>query len=299
MSDIVSQLWNYCHTLRHDGVDYGDYIEQLTYLLFLKMADEQGVTLPANLSWQQLRYAPESASMDIYERYLHILSVQPGILGDIYADAENRLSNGRNLTHLVTLIDNNKWSDLGIDVQAAAFEGLLEKAASEGKRGAGQYFTPRPLVECMVRLIRPDPLESKSFKLNDPACGTAGFIAAAYDWYISHQVDNLSEADSRRIRESSYYGQELVKRPRRLALMNLYLRGLSPEYTFGRRYLRRCGSYAIRCRPNQPAVWDTRVWASARRKRVLCPNGEQTTEFYPTCRVKSEAWRPNGDGFAR
>jgi type I restriction enzyme M protein len=233
MTDVVAQLWNYCHTLRHDGVDYGDYIEQLTYLLFLKMADERDVAIPAEASWQSLRDADPTEALKVYEHILWLLSMQPGILGDIYAYAENRLSNDRNLLQLVGLIDRIAWSELGVDVQAAAFEGLLEKAAAEGKKGAGQYFTPRPLIDSIVRLTQPNPLESRDFALNDPACGTGGFIAAAYDWLLSQHGGSMSGSELHRIANSTYYGQELVKRPRRLALMNLYLRGLQPNIRLG------------------------------------------------------------------
>jgi type I restriction enzyme M protein len=122
---------------------------------------------------------------------------------------------------------------LDVDVQAAAFEGLLEKAAAEGKKGAGQYFTPRPLIESIVRVTKPNPMASPDFQLNDPACGTGGFIAGAYDWFLSQNDVRTSAEESDRIRRSTYYGQELVKRPRRLALMNLYLRGLEPKITLG------------------------------------------------------------------
>ncbi len=233
MTDIVAQLWNYCHTLRHDGVDYGDYIEQLTYLLFLKMADERNVAIPEEASWRSLRSADPAKVLEVYVHILWSLSMESGILGDIYTDAENRLSNGKNLLQLVGLIDRIAWSDLGVDVQAAAFEGLLEKAAAEGKKGAGQYFTPRPLVEAIVRLTQPNPMESDDFTFNDPACGTAGFIAAAYDWFLSQHGDTVSGNELSRIAKSTYYGQELVKRPRRLALMNLYLRGLEPNIRLG------------------------------------------------------------------
>ena len=101
------------------------------------------------------------------------------------------MSSGKNLLSIVTLIDRVQWSDLGIDVQAAAFEGLLEKAAAEGKRGAGQYFTPRPLIESIVRLVQPNPLENADFTISDPACGTGGFLAAAYDWHAG-RIENLS-----------------------------------------------------------------------------------------------------------
>lgn len=233
MTDVVAQLWNYCHTLRHDGVDYGDYIEQLTYLLFLKMADERDVAVPAEATWQSLREAEPDDALIVYDRALTVLSTQPGILGDIYTDAENKLSNSKNLLHLVNLIDRVAWSKLGVDVQAAAFEGLLEKAAAEGKKGAGQYFTPRPLIESIVRVVQPNPTVSPNFRLNDPACGTGGFIAGAYDWFSSHIDMPTSAAEAARIQKATYHGQELVKRPRRLALMNLYLRGLEPEIALG------------------------------------------------------------------
>src|SRR5215467_3325760 len=103
MSDIVSQLWNYCHTLRHDGVDYGDYIEQLTYLLFLKMADERDVAVPIKASWRSLREADSPDALTVYQHALDLLSEQPGILGDIYTDAESKLSNSKNLLQLANL----------------------------------------------------------------------------------------------------------------------------------------------------------------------------------------------------
>jgi type I restriction enzyme M protein len=153
MSDVVQRLWGFCHTLRHDGVDYGDYIEQVTYLLFLKMAEERGVDIPKDCAWPTIRDRSGTHLTDHYVEVLRKLGKTPGMLGDIYAGAQSRFNNPVNLKKLVTLIDEVEWTSLGVDVKAAAYEGLLEKAAAEGKKGAGQYFTPRVLIQSIVRCM--------------------------------------------------------------------------------------------------------------------------------------------------
>jgi type I restriction enzyme M protein len=145
MSDVVQKLWGFCHTLRHDGIDYGDYNEQITYLLFLKMADERGVEVPSGCEWPALRDKSGGELTDHYADVLRNLGKQTGILGDIYHGAQSRFNNPVNLKKLINLIDETEWTALEVDIKAAAYEGLLEKAASEGKKGAGQYFTPRIL----------------------------------------------------------------------------------------------------------------------------------------------------------
>jgi type I restriction enzyme M protein len=233
MTDVVGKLWGFCHTLRHDGVDYGDYIEQLTYLLFLKMADERGLTLPDQTDWPYLRKQSGTDLLDAYVEALRHLGKQPGILGDIFSGAQSRFGNPVNLKKLISLIDETEWTALDVDVKAAAFEGLLEKAAAEGKKGAGQYFTPRVLIQSMVRCIQPDPLATKDFKIGDPACGTGGFLVAAYEWLMDQTGGALERDVAKRIRTTTYYGQELVPRPRRLALMNLYLHQVEPHIRLG------------------------------------------------------------------
>lgn len=151
MSDVVARLWGFCNTLRHDGVDYGDYIEQLTYLLFLKMAEEKGADIPKEYAWKVLREKSGTDLTDFYADTLRGLGKQKGVLGDIYGGAVSRFGNPVNLKHLVNLIDEVEWTALNVDVKAAAYEGLLEKSASEGKKGAGQYFTPRVLIQSIVR----------------------------------------------------------------------------------------------------------------------------------------------------
>jgi len=247
MSDIVSKLWGYCHTLRHDGIDYGDYIEQLTYLLFLKMADERGIDLSrmpfqteknremlADCSWPTLAGKSGVPLLEHYVDLLRALGQQRGILGDIFAGALSRFNNPVSLKKLIGLIDETEWTALDIDVKAAAFEGLLEKAASEGKKGAGQYFTPRILIQSIVRCVKPDPRAHPDFTICDPACGTGGFLVCAYEWFIEETGSGaIDRATAKRIRKGVYYGQDLVARPRRLALMNLYLHGLEPEIGTG------------------------------------------------------------------
>jgi len=233
MTDVVGKLWGFCNTLRHDGVDYGDYIEQLTYLLFIKMADERGIELPEDTDWPYLRKQSGTALLDSYVEALRTLGRQPGMLGDIFAGAQSRFTNPVNLHKLISLIDETEWTELDVDVKAAAFEGLLEKAAAEGKKGAGQYFTPRPLIQSMVRCIQPDPRASKDFAIGDPACGTGGFLVASYEWLLEKTHGAFDRDTAQRIRKRTYFGQELVPRPRRLALMNMYLHQVEPHITLG------------------------------------------------------------------
>lgn len=211
MSDVVNKLWGFCHTLRHDGVDYGDYIEQLTYLLFLKMADEKGVKVPTDYDWNSLKNLSGTDLTDHYSEILRKLREEKGILGKIFTQAMPRINNPVNLKRLINLIDEEKWTEMEVDVKGAAFEGLLEKAASEGKKGAGQYFTPRPLIRTMVRMMNPDPRLKNDFTICDPACGTGGFLVSAYEWLIHESKGGALDRDLiNRVRTKTYYGQELV-----------------------------------------------------------------------------------------
>jgi type I restriction enzyme M protein len=246
-TDVVGKLWGFCHTLRHDGIDYGDYIEQLTYLLFLKMADERGVELPSYeeldrttgglhqvpCDWKYLRKQSGTELATHYTKVLAELGQQSGILGDIFAGALSRFTNPANMSRLIKLIDEIEWTALDVDVKAAAFEGLLERAAAEGKKGAGQYFTPRVLIDTIVGRVKPDPRVGRDFTICDPACGTGGFLVAAYEWFKQQTGGAFDRAIVRRIKTRTYFGQELVQRPRRLALMNLYLHQVEPHIKLG------------------------------------------------------------------
>jgi type I restriction enzyme M protein len=233
MSDVVNKLWGFCHTLRHDGIDYGDYIEQLTYLLFLKMADEKGIEIPRDCDWNSLKQKSGTELTDHYTDVLRKLRKVPGILGDIFTQATSRFNNPVNLKRLITLIDEDEWSAMDVDVKGVVFEGLLEKAASEGKKGAGQYFTPRVLIKSIVRVMKPDPRAASGFTICDPACGTGGFLVCAYEWLMEVTKGALDRKDFQRIKTATYYGQDLVPRPRRLALMNLFLHGLEAKIYLG------------------------------------------------------------------
>ena len=233
MTDVVQKLWGFCHVLRHDGIDYGDYIEQITYLLFLKMVDERGIELPEGFDWKMLK---EKSGTDLTEYYVDLLrrlGKEDGLLGDIFSGAISRFTNPVNLKRLVNLIDEIEWTILNVDVKAEAYEGLLEKAASEGKKGAGQYFTPRILIQSIVRCMKPDPLVHNEFAICDPACGTGGFLMCSYEWLMEETKGALKREDAERIRKHTYYGTELVPRPRRLCLMNLYLHGLEANIHLG------------------------------------------------------------------
>src|SRR5206468_2235349 len=165
--------------------------------------------------------------------FRRVLFRSGGLLADIFAQATPRFNNPVNLKRVIAMIDEEDWSAMDVDVKGAAFEGLLEKAASEGKKGAGQYFTPRVLIKSIVRCMKPDPRVHKEFTIGDPACGTGGFLVAAYEWLIDQTGGALERDVAKRVKKSTYFGQDLVERPRRLALMNLYLHGLEPEITLG------------------------------------------------------------------
>jgi type I restriction enzyme M protein len=191
MSDVVQKLWGFCHTLRHDGIDYGDYIEQITFLLFLKMAHERdrdlrklpfttagGKKVTVDCSWPTLAKVSGTSLTAHYADILRVLSQQPGTLGDIYAEAQSKFNNPVNLKRLINLIDETHWTELDVDVKAEAYEGLLEKAASEGKKGAGQYFTPRVLIQSIVRCMKPDPRVHSELTICDPP------VAPAVSWWL-------------------------------------------------------------------------------------------------------------------
>lgn len=230
--DIVSKLWGFCHTLRHDGINYGDYIEQLTYLLFLKLADEKGLEMPEGYNWASLRDRSGVDLLDHYIATLRELGRQPGLLGDIFAGALSRFREPVNLKRLIGLIDEPEWSALDVDLKGEAYEGLLQKYAAEQK-GAGQYFTPRPLIRAIVRCMQPDIRESPSFACHDPACGTGGFLIGAAEWMFEASEGRLSREDQRRLRRGVYSGAELVLETRRLALMNLYLHEIEGQIHYG------------------------------------------------------------------
>jgi type I restriction enzyme M protein len=234
MSEVVGKLWGFCHTLRHDGIGYGDYIEQLTYLLFLKLAEEKGVKLPNGCSWSDLKKESGTELLDTYIEILRTLGRQKGMLGDIFAGSLSKFREPVNLKKLIMLIDETQWTALDVDVKADAYEGLLQKYAEEEK-GAGQYFTPREAIRCVVRCIRPDIKAKEDFTIHDPAVGTAGFLIGAYEWTMNRTKEGalLTREERERLQNEAFSGGEIVLDTRRLALMNLYLHEIQADIYYG------------------------------------------------------------------
>jgi type I restriction enzyme M protein len=229
---LVQKLWNYCNVLRDDGMSYGDYVEQLTYLLFLKMADErtkpphrQMSIVPAAYSWPTLLKEDGDELFDHYRHVLDELGKQKGTLGLIFAKAQNKFQDPAKLRRvIVDLIDAETWTILGVDVKGDAYEGLLEKNAQDTKSGAGQYFTPRALIQAMVDCIAPKPDET----ICDPACGTGGFLFTAHN-YIVGQNKNLTRDQLKHLKAKAFTGYELVQGTARVCAMNLMLHGIGSE----------------------------------------------------------------------
>lgn len=231
-SQVVQKLWSYCNVLRDDGLSYGDYVEQLTFLLFLKMAHErtqppwkQKSPIPEGLDWPSL-VAKDGDALEVHYRHvLEALGKQPGMLGVIFRKAQNKIQDPAKLRRLVAdLIDREEWSSLDADVKGDAYEGLLEKNAQDTKGGAGQYFTPRPLIQAVVAAMRPAPGET----ICDPACGTGGFLLAAHDYVASHHR-SLTRDQKRHLEQKALHGMEIVDGVARLCAMNLILHGIGPQ----------------------------------------------------------------------
>ena len=226
---IISKVWSFCTTLRDDGVGYGDYLEQLTYLIFLKMADEyakppynRDVGIPKKYNWQSLKNKRGAELEVLYVELLRALGTQKGMLGQIFTKAQNKIQDPAKLYRLIDMVDSTQWVVMGADVKGDIYEGLLEKNAEDTKSGAGQYFTPRALIRAMVECVRPEPGKT----IADPACGTGGFFLAAYD-FITH-ADNykLDKAQKAFLKHQTFYGNEIVANTRRMCLMNMFLHNI-------------------------------------------------------------------------
>jgi type I restriction enzyme M protein len=226
-SSIVQRVWNYCNVLRDDGISYGDYVEQLTYLLFLKM-DQEGAdilgkksSIPSALNWVSLMKRDGEELEAHYARILTELGKGSGLIPTIFRKAQNRIQNPARLRRLIELIDGEVWSGLDIDIKGEIYEGLLEKNAQDTKSGAGQYFTPRALIKAIVDVMQPTPGQT----ICDPACGTGGFLLAAHDYVVKHHGP-LDKDQWKHLRQKALHGWEIVDNTARLCVMNLYLHGI-------------------------------------------------------------------------
>ncbi|MBN1649215.1 MAG: SAM-dependent DNA methyltransferase [Spirochaetales bacterium] len=236
---IDSKIWNLAHVLRDDGVSYGDYLEQITYLLFLKMADElnkppynHGLEFPKlkdvennvipdseACNWENLSSKKGAELESFYTQLLRSLSTEKGILGQIFTKSQNKIQDPAKLFRVISMINAEKWVMMGSDIKGRIYEGLLERNAEDTKSGAGQYFTPRALIKAIVACIQPEPMKT----IADPACGTGGFFLAAYD-YITR--NNLDRDQKEFLKTSTFHGNEIVANTRRLCLMNMYLHNI-------------------------------------------------------------------------
>jgi type I restriction enzyme M protein len=229
--DITQKLWGICHILRHEGVNSSEFIEQLTYVLFLKLADEMNVAIPAECQWTTFAAQPEETILTHWQTALKTLqeSTDP-LLKEVYKEPISRFYRANTLKRAVQQIDEIAWHSVGTDIIGIAFEELLARVAADGKRGAGQYFTPRPLIDTIVKVVQPDPLETPNFSVCDVANGTSGFLISAHKWAKEkYENKKLTQKQVKKIKEDTYFGQELDIRTRRLALMNLFLHGLAPN----------------------------------------------------------------------
>lgn len=232
-SDIVSRLWNLCNILKDDGVTYHQYVTELTYLLFLKMANETGAEdqLPQGYRWADLESKAAPDRLEFYKMLLiHLGTHGSALVQEIFANASSFIRKPVTLSTLVAEIDKLDWYSVHREDLGDLYEGLLEKNANEKKSGAGQYFTPRPLVNCMVNVMRPALTDI----IQDPAAGTGGFLIAANHYLRTHHdFDALTEAQQRKYRHGTFYGMEHVQDAHRLALMNLMLHGIGGGIHYG------------------------------------------------------------------
>lgn len=227
-STLIQKVWNFCHTLRDDGVGYGDYLEQLTYLLFLKMAHEyaqdpynRNTRIPKGHDWGSLRSKTGEPLEAHYLATLHKLGQGAGMLGAIFFKAQNKIQDPAKLSRLVQMIDEQSWVGMDADTKGDLYEGLLQKNAEDTKSGAGQYFTPRPIIQAMVECLRPAPGKT----IADPACGTGGFFLGAYNW-LTRPGAKLDKRQKEFLRDATFHGNEIVPNTRRLCLMNLFLHNI-------------------------------------------------------------------------
>ena len=227
---LVAKVWNLAHVLRDEGVSYQDYLTQISFLLFLKMdqeRDKQGgepSPLPDELRWDKLASLSGEALTKHYARALEELSRRDDVIGTIFLRAENKISDPARLQRVIAMIGEQTWLGLDVDVKGAIYEGLLERNASEVRSGAGQYFTPRPVIEAIVQVMDPEPHQS----VHDPAVGTGGFLLAAYD-HMRRKPEARDRLVGKRLRNELLTGNDIVAEVVRLCAMNLYLHGLGNE----------------------------------------------------------------------
>jgi type I restriction enzyme M protein len=227
-SALVQRVWNYAHVLKDDGLAFMDYTEQITYLLFLKMSWEQrqpgASDIPSRYTWGALKTLTDNKKrLDRYHQGLRKLSECPGLIGLIFTKPQSKINDPAKLHLLIQMIDSEEWSSLDVDVKGEVYEGLLAKNADDVRGGAGQYFTPRPVIRAIVEVMRPEQF----MRISDPACGTGGFLLAAFE-YLKERAANAKETAF--LRRRTLHGIDLVPNVARLCAMNLFLHGIGTDH---------------------------------------------------------------------
>lgn len=225
---LTQKVWNYAHVLKDDGLAFMDYTEQITYLLFLKMSWEQpqseATHIPSRYTWGALKKIDDnSVRLERYHQALRKLSERPGLIGLIFTKPQSKITDPAKLRLLMQMIDSETWSKLDVDIKGAVYEGLLARNADDVRGGAGQYFTPRPVIRAVVEVMRPEP----TMLISDPACGTGGFLLAAFE-YLKSKTANAKQVAYLRTR--ALHGVDLVPNVARLCAMNLFLHGIGTDH---------------------------------------------------------------------
>lgn len=274
-SALVQKVWNYAHVMRDDGLSFLDYTEQITYLLFLKIAWEQADALERESSepqycWGKLVGAADNAKLaSIYQTALKKLSNKDGLLGLIFTKPQSKISDSAKLRRLLDLIDAQEWSSLDLDVKGEIYEGLLARNAEDVRGGAGQYFTPRPVIRAILEVMRPDP----TMTIADPASGTGGFMLAAHE-YLLRAYPKMDQKTRRFVDDAAIHGIDIVPSVARLCAMNLFLHGMGG----GEKLLVTIGDSLVKCPPRVNMVLTNPPFGKKSSFTVINDDGKRDTE---------------------
>ena len=233
-TSLANNVTNLSNVLRDAGVSYGDYLEQITYLIFLKMAHEYSLPpynkdlgLPAECSWDKLEGLSGEPLEEKYAEILKTLGSKTGIIGEIFKGSQNKIDSPALLSRTIKMIGAENWSSLSADVKGDIYEDLLKRYSEDIKSGAGQYFTPRPLINTMVKCVKPEPGKT----IVDPACGTGGFLLSAHSYISDSNRYSLNVEQKKFLKDKTFYGWEIVRSTYRLCLMNLFLHNIGDIYS--------------------------------------------------------------------
>lgn len=274
-SALVQKVWNYAHVMRDDGLSFLDYTEQITYLLFLKIAWEQGDPTQRKSGepqycWGRLVGAADNPKIaSIYQTALKKLSNKDGLLGLIFTKPQSKISDSAKLRRLVELIDAQEWSSLEFDVKGEIYEGLLARNAEDVRGGAGQYFTSRPIIRAILEVMRPEP----TMTIADPACGTGGFLLAAHE-YLLRAYPKMDAKTRRFVNEAAIHGMDIVPSVARLCAMNLYLHGMGG----GNKLLVEIGDSLVKAPAKVKMVLTNPPFGKKSSFTVISDDGKRDTE---------------------